>query len=405
MPDFTYEALAKTGLKSTGTLTANSEREAALILDGRGLFPIRISLAKNQATGGGAFSFGKRVKGRQLATLYSQMADLLHSGVPLLRTLELLERQSTNPTLQAVLRDVRARVADGTNLAQAMAFHPNVFNELAVSMVRAGQEGGFLEQVLKRIAGFVEHQEDIKAKVVGAMAYPVFLAIAGLSVLNILIIFFVPKFEKIFEKLKEKGELPVLTQYLMSFSSFLQNYWWVVLGSFIAVIVLYRRWARTPEGRLVVDRVRIRLPLFGPVFLNLALARFCRILGTMLHNGIPILKALNIAKDSTGNKVLTTAIEKSAENVTAGAKLADPLRKSGYFPGDVVEMITIAEEANTLETVLVDIAEALEKRTARNLELMVKLLEPLMLLVMAGAVLLVVMGLLLPVFKMGTAAG
>jgi general secretion pathway protein F/type IV pilus assembly protein PilC len=405
MPDFTYEALAKTGTKSTGTLTANSEREAALILDGRGLFPVRIALAKNQAAGGGALSFGKRVKGRQLATMYSQMADLLHSGVPLLRSLELLERQSVNPTLQAVLRDVRARVADGTGLAQAMAFHPNVFNELAVSMVRAGQEGGFLEDVLKRIATFVEHQEDIKAKVVGALAYPAFLAFAGLAVLNILIIFFVPKFEKIFEKLKEKGELPVMTQYLMAFSHFLQGYWWVLGGMIIGAIVLFRRWARSPGGRMVVDRVRIRLPLFGPVFLGLALARFCRILGTMLHNGIPILKALHIAKDSTGNKVLTAAIDKSAENVTAGAKLADPLRKSGYFPGDVVEMITIGEEANTLEKVLVDIADSLEKRTARNLELMVKLLEPLMLLVMAVIILMVVMGLLLPVFKMGSTVG
>ena len=155
------------------------------------------------------------MKGRHLATMYSQLADLLHSGVPLLRSLELLERQSTNPRLQAVIRDVRARVADGTGLAQAMAFHPKVFNELAVSMVRAGQEGGFLEDVLKRIANFVEHQEDLKAKVVGALAYPVFLAIAGFSVLNILVIFFVPKFEKIFEKLKEKGELPTLTTYLM----------------------------------------------------------------------------------------------------------------------------------------------------------------------------------------------
>jgi general secretion pathway protein F/type IV pilus assembly protein PilC len=406
MPDFTYEALAKTGAKSTGTLTANSEREAALILDGRGLFPIRIALAKNQASGGGGMlGFTRRVKGRQLATMYSQMADLLHSGVPLLRSLELLERQSANPTLQAVLRDVRARVADGTGLAQAMSFHPNVFNELAVSMVRAGQEGGFLEEVLKRIANFVEHQEDIKAKVVGALAYPVFLAVAGLAVLNILIIFFVPKFEKIFEKLKERGELPAITQYLMSFSHFLQGYWWLLIGLAVGAFVLFRRWARSPQGRFVVDRVRIRLPLFGSIFLNLALARFCRILGTMLHNGIPILKALNIAKDSTGNKVLTAAIEKSAENVTAGQKLADPLRKSGYFPGDVVEMITIAEEANTLETVLVDIADSLEKRTARNLELMVKLLEPLMLMVMAGIILMVVMGLLLPVFKMGSAVG
>src|SRR5262245_45636431 len=200
MPDFTYEALARTGTKSTGTLTANSEREAALILDGRGLFPIRIHLAKTQASGGGGFrlGFGRRVKGRHLATMYSQLADLLHSGLPLLRSLDLLERQSTNPTLQAVLRDIRARVADGTGLAQAMAFHPNVFNELAVGMVRAGQEGGFLEDVLKRIANFVEHQEDLKAKVVGSLAYPVFLAFAGLLVVTILMLFFVPKFEKVF---------------------------------------------------------------------------------------------------------------------------------------------------------------------------------------------------------------
>jgi general secretion pathway protein F/type IV pilus assembly protein PilC len=404
MPDFTYEALARTGAKSTGTLTANSEREAALILDGRGLFPLRIALSKTQASSAGGL-FGGRVRARHVATLYSQLADLLHSGVPLLRSLELLERQSTNRTLQSVLRDVRSRVADGTGLSQAMAFHPKVFNELAVSMVRAGQEGGFLEDVLKRIATFVEHQEDLKSKVVGSLAYPVFLAVAGFAVLNILVIFFVPKFEKVFDKLKEKGELPTLTMGLISFSHFLQSYWWLVGGLFIISVILYLRWARSPAGRLVVDRVKIRLPLFGPIFLNLSLSRFCRILGTMLHNGIPILKALGIAKDSTGNKVLTTAIEKSAENVTAGQKLADPLRKCGYFPPDVVEMIAIAEEANSLETVLVQIADGLEKRTSRNLDLMVKLLEPLMLLVMAGVTLLIVAGLLLPVFKMGSAVG
>lgn len=407
MPDFTYEALAKTGSKSTGTLTANSEREAAVILDGRGLFPLRIALAKNQMTGNasGGFRIGGGVKGRQLATMYGQLADLLHSGVPLLRSLELLERQSTNPTLQAVIRDVRARVADGTGLAQSMAFHPRVFNELAVGMVRAGQEGGFLEDVLKRIANFVEHQEDLKAKVVGSMAYPCFLAVAGFCVLNILVIFFVPKFEKIFEKLKEKGELPSLTTYLMAVSHFLQS--WkggataiLLVGAFVWFV----SWTRG-AGRLWADRVKIRLPLFGPIFMSLALSRFCRILGTMLHNGIPLLKALYIAKDSAGNKILSAAIEKSAESVTAGQKLADPLRKSGYFPGDVVEMITIAEESNNLEKVLVDIADSLDKRTSRNLELMVKLLEPIMLLVMAVMVLLVVMGLLMPVFKMGSVAG
>ena len=401
MPDFTYEALAKTGLKSIGTLTANSERDAALLLDARGLFPVRISMAKSQAAGGGGW--GKRVRPRHIASFYSQLADLLHSGVPLLRSLDILERQSTNPTLQAVLRDVRAKVADGTGIAQAMAQHPRVFNDLAVSMVRAGQEGGFLEDVLKRIAAFVEHQEDLKAKVVGALAYPVVLAVAGFVVLNVLVIFFVPKFKPIFSKLEEKGELPALTTFLMGFSDFIWTPQGIFSGLFSAAIVVYFVYWTRHGGRVWADRNKIRLPLFGKIFLNLSLARFTRILGTMLHNGIPILRALGIAKDSTGNKVLSSAIEQSAENVTAGQKLADPLRKSGYFPPDVVEMIAVAEEANSLEKVLIDVSESLEKRTARQLELMVKLLEPLMLLVMAGVILLVVAGLLLPVFKMGSA--
>ncbi len=403
MPDFTYEALGGTGAKQTGTLTAASEREAATMLDGRGLFPIRITQAAASQSGGGYFFSG--VSKRQLSTTYAQLADLLHSGVPMLRSLEILERQSSSKRLSSVLRDVRMKVADGTGLAQAMAAHPKVFDELVISMIRAGQEGGFLEDVLKRVAVFVEHQEDLKAKVIGALAYPAFLLLAGLFVLNVLVIFFVPKFEPIFEKLKAKGELPLLTTALIWSSHQLQSWVGVVMvivvvGS-IATLVW---WSRGP-GRYTADALRLQLPLFGSVFLALSLSRFTRILGTMLHNGIPILKALNIAKDSTGNKVLAEAIERSAENVTSGQKLADPLRRCKYFPHDVVEMIAVGEEANSLEKVLIDIADSLEKRTARNLELMVKLLEPLMLLVMAVVVLLVVAGLLLPVFKMGSAVG
>src|SRR5947208_1970964 len=167
MPDFTYEALARTGTKAVGTIAANSEREAAMALDARGLYPVRLGLARTQASGGG-FRLGKRVKGRHLATFYSQLADLLHTGVPLLKSLELLERQSTNPTLQSVLRDIRGKVADGTGLAQAMAAHPKVLNELAVSMVRAGQEGGCLEDVRKRIAAVGSHEDDIKSKLMQA---------------------------------------------------------------------------------------------------------------------------------------------------------------------------------------------------------------------------------------------
>lgn len=399
MPEFTYDALSKTGQKNNGTLTATNEREAASMLDSRGLFPVTIRMVRTRS----AIRSGKRVKGRVMATFYTQMADLMHAGVPLLKAIDLLEMQSPNPTLAEVLRELRAKVADGTSLADSMRPFPHVFNELAVGMVRAGQEGGFLEDVLKRIAAFTDHQEDLKGKVVGALAYPVFLAVVGLIVLNVLVIFFVPKFETIFKKLEEKGELPTLTIWLMGLSHFMQDYWWMIILAIVGVVFLYRRWVKTDGGRLKMDRFRLKVPAFGKLYLSLSLSRFTRILGTMLHNGIPILKALQIAKDSTGNKVLSMAIEQSAENVTAGQKLAEPFRRNVYFPKDVVEMIAIAEESNTLDKTLIDIADSLEKRSARQLELFVRLLEPVMLLVMALVTLTVVLGLLLPVFKMGSA--
>ncbi len=399
MPEFSYEAMATSGQRSWGTLVASSEREVMAMLDARGLFPVRIGAAKAAAAGRAA---GKRVRSRYTAAFYSQLADLLHSGVPLLRSLDILEKQTSQPALAAVIREVRAKVADGTSLSDAMARHPNAFNELAVSMVRAGQEGGFLEDVLRRIADFTEHQEDLKSKVIGALAYPVFLAVVGFIVLNVLVIFFVPRFEPIFKKLEEQGELPGLTMALLATSHFLQNQGVWLLGALVGLFWLFRRWVATPAGRLRVDDWRLRLPGVGRIYLSFALSRFTRILGTMLHNGIPILQALRIAKDSTGNRVLTLAIEQSAENVTAGDSLAAPLAACKYLPRDVVEMVAVGEESNNLETVLINISDALDKRTSRQLELFVRLLEPVMLLVMAAVTLLVVAGLLLPVFKMGS---
>jgi type II secretory pathway component PulF len=396
-----FEALGKAGDRSNGTLTATSEREAALMLDSRGLFPVRISETKTRASS----SSGRRVKGRVISAFYSQLADLLQSGVPLLRSLDILEKQSSNQALSFALREVRARVADGTTLADSMRPFPKVFNELAVSMVRAGQEGGFLEDVLRRIADFTEHQEDLKGKVVGSLAYPVVLGVIGFIILNVLVIFFVPNFEPIFAKLKEKGRLPGLTTFIIGLSHFMIDNWWWMVPAAGGAIFGFLYWKRSPSGRITFDRVKLRVPVAGKLVLSLALGRFTRILGTLLANGIPILRSLEIAKDSTGNRVLAEAIHESAENITAGQKLAAPLRRCKYFPSDVVEMIAVAEESNSLEKVLVDIANALEKRSARQLELFVKLLEPFMLLFMAAIILVVVMGLLLPVFRMGSAVG
>jgi len=397
--------MASSGIRSQGTLTAGSEREVMAMLDSRGLFPVQITAKKAHAAGKAGGLFRRRVSSRQLATFYAQMADLLHSGVPLLRSMDLLERQYTKVALGEVLREVRARVADGTGLAESMAQHPNVFNELAVSMVRAGQEGGFLEDVLRRIADFTEHQEDLKSKVTGALAYPVFLGVAGFIVLNVLIIFFVPKFEPIFNRLEQQGQLPWLTIVVVGLSRILQTWFLPILVLIVGAFFGLRYWAKTEAGRRRLDAWRISVPGAGKIFLNLAISRFSRILGTMLKNGIPILQALRIAKDSTGNKVLADAIESAAENVKSGDRLAEPLAACKYFPRDVIEIIAVGEESNNLEKVLLDIADGLEKRTSRQLELFVRLLEPVMLLVMAGIVLIIVLALLMPIFRMSSAIG
>jgi type II secretory pathway component PulF len=396
MPEFSYEALGNGGQRNKGTLTANSEREVMAMLDARGLFPVTIAPMKATAS----HRWGRKIKARYMATFYSQLADLLRSGVPLLRSLDILERQHNQPALSEVIREVRAKVADGTSLAESMAQHPRAFNELAISMVRAGQEGGFLEDVLRRIADFTEHQEDLKAKVVGALAYPIFLAVVGVIVLVVLVVGFVPRFEPVFKKLEEKGQLPLITSGLMATSHFMIRHWWWITAAIVIGVIAFRRWAASEKGRMHVDNWRLHIPAAGKIYLHFALSRFTRILGTLLHNGIPILQALRIAKDSTGNRVLTQAIEKSAENIRAGDALAAPFAASKHFPRDVVEMISVGEESNNLEKVLVDISEALEKRTTRQLDLFVRLLEPMMLLVMAAVTLVVVAGLLLPVFKM-----
>lgn len=397
MPDFQYTARELTGQEVTGTLTAMSEQDAVNNLASKALFPIKIGLAHTETTK--LKQIGKRVNATHLATFYAQLGDLLNSGVPLLRSLEILERQTNKPALAMVLQEVREDVADGTRLAEALRSHPRIFSELAVSMVRAGEEGGFLEDVLKRIAQFTEQQEDMKGRVVGALAYPLFLVAVGVIVVTGLIVFMVPSFAPIFERLQEKGELPYATSLLMAISAGLQKYGLWLLVPIGAAIWWVQNYASTEVGRTNIDKLRLNVPGAGGIFRSLAIARFCRILGTLLKNGVPILPSLRIAKDATGNRVLSTAIASAADNISAGKSLAKPLASSGQFPLEVVEMISVGEEANNLEQVLLDISDGMERRTYRKLELFVRLLEPLLLLVLAVMVLFLVVALLLPVFQ------
>ncbi len=397
MPDFRYIAKDLSGRELAGELSANSELDAVSQLSGRQLFPVKIVLA--QASSNATLAWFRKPRASQLATFFSQLADLLRSGVPLLRSLELLERQSTHAGLKSVLKDLREKVADGTRLAEAMRIHQDVFTELAVSMVRAGEEGAFLEDVLKQVSDFTEHQQELKGRVVGAMAYPIFLLFAGGAVVWAMLVWFVPKFAPVFERMAERDELPWATTFLMALSDYTANYWFVTVFGVAGIALLLRNHLGTESGLRQWHRFAISVPAMGPVVRSLAVARFCRILGTLLKNGVPILQSLRIAKDATGNRVLTDAIASAADSVSAGKSLAAPLANSKQFPAEVIEMIAVGEEANNLENVLVSIADTMERRTHRLLELAVRLLEPMMLIVMAGLILFVVAGLLLPVMK------
>lgn len=403
MPDFAYTARDATGQKISGTLSAATEREVLGILSGRSLFPVEVKASKASSAPGANL----RVRGQIMATLYAQLAALLRGGVPMLKSLAVLREQTSNKNLKAILDEVYHRVEDGSTLGDAMARFPRAFNEMAVNMVRAGGEGGFLEDALDRVASFTEQSEDLKGRTISAMVYPLLLGSAGTIVVTVLVVFFVPKFAVMFERLRERGELPWATELLLWISESARSpvMVFLILPAIIALgVFLYMR-AQTPEGRRTADYLRIKIPMAGPIFLSFAVARFCRVLGTLLHNGVPILKALEISREAAGNKILTEAIAKASENISSGQSLAGPLGSSGHFPKMVVEMIAVAEESNTLDQVLVDLADDLEKQTSRQLDLFVRLLEPIMLMVLAGIVLIVVIALLVPVIKMGQTMG
>lgn len=400
MNHFRYVARDRGGEQVRGTIAASTVEDARQSLREQALFPIELQRSAAPVL---FRSTGGRVSSRILAKFYSQMSDLLRSGVPLLRSLDILQRLSVTPRLREVLKDMREKVANGVTLADAMNAHQEIFGELSISMVRAGQEGGFLEDVFKRISVFTDRQEDLRGRVMGALAYPAVLTGIGTVVLTLLIVFAVPKFARIFDRLRARGELPVATEILLNVSQGLQDYGIFVLGGLVGLGMYLRQWARTPVGRRFVDSAKLQLPIFGIVFRDLAITRFNRVLGTLRRNGIPILGALRIAKDSTGNTLMKEAIDRAAANVKAGDKLATPLRASGCFPLEIVEMIEVAEESNNLENVLLESAESLEAQTTRQLDLAVRLLEPMLLLLMASITLVVVMALLMPIFKMSSA--
>ncbi|MFM2001273.1 MAG: Type secretion system protein [Planctomycetota bacterium] len=403
MSQYAYVARDMTGKKVTGVVDAGSPREATAQLSAKNLFPVEIKATDAKAAANKSALTNKKVKGQVMATFYAQLASLLRSGVPMLRSLTVLSQQSTDATLSAVLTEIKGRVEEGEPLGQAMARYPRVFSEMAVNMTRAGAEGGFLEDALERVGTFTELQEDLKGRTISALAYPIFLFGVGTIVITILLVFFVPKFDTMFDRLRSKGQMPWVTDALLAFSRMLQSYGWILVILAVIAFLVFRAKLASEAGREWGDRIKLKIPVLGGILMNLAVARFCRVLGTLLANGVPILKSLDISRSATGNRLLSNSIADAAENIRSGDSLASPLRSSGHFPLTVVEMISVAEESNSLDRVLPEIADSLEKRTFRRLDLFVRLLEPVMLLVMAMLVMLVVLALLVPVIRSSTA--
>jgi general secretion pathway protein F/type IV pilus assembly protein PilC len=292
-------------------------------------------------------------------------------------------------------------VADGQRLADAMEAQREVFPSIQIAMVRAGEAGGFLEQVLARLGDFLEHQADLRSKVIGNLIYPAILLSLALLVVVGALVFFVPKFKAMFSRI----ELPLPTTILLGASEVLTQHWlWIVLG--LAALVIFIIWLR---GQEVVQRkiahLQLRAPLLGSFVGALAVARFARILGTMLANGIPLLAAMKISRDAAGQIVLADAIDSATEAVRAGESLALPLAQSGMIGEDVVEMISVGEQANNLPDVLITVAETIEKRIERMLALLLRLMEPVLLVLLAGVVVFVFVALFLPMLRMSTALG
>jgi len=397
MATFEYTARTVEGQQVTGVMQADSEMAVARTLDDRKLYPVRV---QEQAVAKPTFGGGK-IRMRDVGNMYSQLADLLRAGVPMMRALETLGRSSHHRLLAEAMNGVREDVAAGKTFAEAMAARPAAFHSLHVAMVRAGEQAGFLEDVLTNLAAFIDRQDELQSKVKGALIYPVVLLIVGVLLVGAVLIFLVPKFRSLFANIP----LPIPTQVLFALSSMLVDHVFLLGGLVVLAVVAIRAVLSSQWGHRMWDVWRLRIPMAGRAMRMVAITRFCRILGTMLANGVPLLQALAISKDAAGCTQLTDCIARASENVRAGEPLATPLKESRLFPPEIVEMIAVAEESNQMEKVLVQIADTIERRTTRQVDQAVRLIEPLILVFMAAVIGFVAMGLLYPIFTMSQTIG
>jgi general secretion pathway protein F len=417
VPVYAYKGLGPGGKQQSGVRDAESAKALRALLRKDGVFLTELreermgkggTVAATASAGASkGFSLNRevdfkkyfeRVRPAEVAIMTRQLGTLLKAAIPLADALGALTEQTENEKLKKTLGDVKQKVNEGSALADAMADHPKVFPDLYINMIRAGEAAGNLDTVLNRLADFLDAQIALSGKVTNALMYPAIMTVVGAIILTILMVSVVPKITSIFA---DTGKaLPWNTQLLILISNMFTDYWWLVLPIFLGGIFGLRRWMRTPKGRVKFDAFVLKLWVVGPLARMVAISRFAKTLGTMMTAGVPLLRALDITKDILGNKVLEKVVEEARNSIREGESIAAPLKRSGQFPPIVTHMIAVGEKSGQLESMLENVAGAYDREVEMKVGRLTTLLEPVMILVMAGAVSFVVFSILGPILEM-----
>jgi type II secretory pathway component PulF len=409
MPTFSYKALQSDGKIAEGVLEAAGRPDALRQMETLGLRPVNLSEKSSAGKKGSAapsslgnisFDFAsKKVSAKELENFTRLLSSLLAAGVPLSRALVILHKEASAPAAKAKWKEIHDLVVDGMSLANAMAKSPETFPRVYVAMVEAGEAGGFLDVVLAQIADFQTREKELKSKVLTAMIYPVILLFLALVVLSVLLIFFIPKFQKVFASVH--GSLPLITQLVIGLSTLVRSYGFFVALGIVAVGFLVRAWFVSEKGKRMWEGIILKSPLVGPLIAQFAMARFCRMLGTLLGAGVPLVQGLNVSRRSIGNQILVDTVGQSIERVQQGGRLGQSLADCKIlFSGSVLEMISVAEESGRLDVELVRVAGVTEFDLDRNLKTAVAFAEPLMLFLIAGFIGVIFISMLLPIFSL-----
>jgi type IV pilus assembly protein PilC len=419
MPRYTYVALDAHGQESAGLVEARSSSEAIGQLRQAGYFPTNVyeegkggpdgkvsrtvAKAARVAPPRTKISIGllqrKKVKPKILMIFTRQLATLIDSGLPLLRGLNVLAKQERDTVLRNTINKLADGVQGGSTFSESLAQHPLIFNHLYVNMVKAGEVGGVLELVLRRLAEFQEKAQKIKNKVVAAMVYPIIVMTMAIAIMTFLLVFIVPKFEAIFHDMLGDKPLPAITLFVIGVSNFVKNHGLLLFSLLIAAVAAYKLIARTRAGRSVIDRCKLRVPLFGDLIRKTSISRFSRTLGTLVTSGVPILQALNITRETAGNMVIAGAISQVHDSVKEGESITQPLEASGVFPPMAVSMIDVGEETGQLPEMLLKIADVYDDETDNSVAALTSMLEPIMIVFLALVVGTIVIALFMPLIS------